>query len=226
MADLLLGTGAAFVRKLEELRLRHESLQAQLNDPSVLSSGAKLVAISKEAGQLQGVVGKYADYRKAREAAEGLKEMAGNKADAEMAEMANAELPEVEARADELLESLKDELVAAEDNAIDSFFLEVRAGTGGEEAALFCRDLFEMYRFYAGTKGWSFIVSDFSVSERGGFKEVIVNCKGNGAYRHLRFEGGGHRVQRVPETEAQGRIHTLRLSRYCLNFPMSRSIST
>src|SRR5207248_9791195 len=87
-------------------------------------------------------------------------------------------------------------------------FLEIRAGTGGEEAALFGRDLFEMYRKYCERRGWKFEVSDFSPSERGGFKEVIVNVKGDGAYRHLQFEGGGHRVQRVPETEAQGRIHT------------------
>ena len=106
------------------------------------------------------------------------------------------------------MESLKDEFFAAEDNAVDSFFLELRAGTGGEEAALFARDLFEMYRRYCESKRWRFDVNDFSTSERGGFKEVIVNVKGTGAYRHLRFEGGGHRVQRVPETEAQGRIHT------------------
>jgi peptide chain release factor 1 len=201
-------TATPLIRKLEELRQKHESLQAQLNDSAVLSNPQKLVAISKESGQLEGVVGKYAEYRKAKESADGLKEMAAHKADAEMAEMAAAELPEAAAKADALLEELKDELVAAEDNAVDSFFLEVRAGTGGEEAALFARDLFEMYRIYSESKRWSFVVSDFSTSDRGGFKEVIINIKGNSAYRHLRFEGGGHRVQRVPETEAQGRIHT------------------
>jgi peptide chain release factor 1 len=125
-----------------------------------------------------------------------------------MAELAVAELPDAELRADQLLEELKFEFLAAEDNAVDSFFLEIRAGTGGEEAALFGRDLYEMYRKYCELKGWRFDVSDFSTSERGGFKEVIVNVRGRGAYRHLRFEGGGHRVQRVPETETQGRIHT------------------
>src|SRR5207302_5387840 len=138
-----------------------------------------------------------------------LREMAANRAaDRDMADLAAAELPDAEARAVAQLESLKDEFLAAEDNAVDSFFLELRAGTGGEEAALFTRDLFEMYRRYCEAKRWRFDVNDFSVSERGGFKECIVNVRGNGAYRHLRFEGGGHRVQRVPETEAQGRIHT------------------
>ena len=98
--------------------------------------------------------------------------------------------------------------MAAEDNAVDSFFLEIRAGTGGEEAALFGRDLYEMYRRYCEKRGWRFEVSDFSTSDMGGFKEVIVNVKGTGAYRWLQYEAGGHRVQRVPETEAQGRIHT------------------
>ena len=134
--------------------------------------------------------------------------MAANNTDPEMAELARTELPLAASRATELLEALKDDFVAAEDNAVDSFFLEIRAGTGGEEAALFGRDLYEMYRKYCERHGYRFDVSDFSTSDRGGFKEVIINIRGNGAYRHLRFEGGGHRVQRVPETEAAGRIHT------------------
>jgi peptide chain release factor 1 len=125
-----------------------------------------------------------------------------------MAALAAEELPGATAKALELMEALKDQLIAAEDDAIDSFFIEIRAGTGGEEAALFGRDLYEMYRRYCEKKRWSFTVNDLSTSERGGFKEVIVNVKGTGAYRHLQYEGGGHRVQRVPETEAQGRIHT------------------
>jgi peptide chain release factor 1 len=144
---------------------------------------------------------------KAIDTVKALREMASG-ADAEMAQMARDELPEAAAHAGELLEALKDEFVAAEDNRVDSFFLEIRAGTGGEEAALFARDLFEMYRKYATARGWAFDVSDFSTSERGGFKEVVINVRGDGAYRHMQFEAGGHRVQRVPETEAQGRVHT------------------
>ncbi len=134
--------------------------------------------------------------------------MAEGKADADMAELARAELPEAETKSATMLQNLTDEFLAAVDQPVESFFLELRAGTGGEEAALFTRSLFEMYRRYCETKRWKFDVNDFSTSERGGFKEVIVNVKGDAAYRHLRFEGGGHRVQRVPETEAQGRIHT------------------
>jgi peptide chain release factor 1 len=157
---------------------------------------------------LETIVGTYRDYQKALENVKSLQVMAANKADPEMAELAGLELEEATAASNALLESLKNEFVAAEDNAVNSFFLEIRAGTGGEEAALFCRVLYEMYRRYCETHGWRFDVNDFSPSDRGGFKEVIVNIKGRGSYRHLRFEGGGHRVQRVPETEAQGRIHT------------------
>jgi peptide chain release factor 1 len=196
------------IRKLEGLSQRFSELEALLNDPAITSNHHKLAALSKERGQLELIVEQYRAYRRAVAQVEELQSMARNRADAEMAELAAAELPDAEDKADALLEVLKDEFVAAEDKAVDSFFVEIRAGTGGEEAALFARVIFEMYRRYCEAKRWKFEVSDFSVSERGGFKECIVNIKGNSAYRHLRFEGGGHRVQRVPETEAQGRIHT------------------
>jgi peptide chain release factor 1 len=202
-------TAAPLLRKLDDIAAKYQSLQDSLNDPAVLSNSQRLVAISKESGQLEPVVSRYREYQKAHENTRQLRDLIANRAaDADMADLAAAELPEADAKATSLLEALKDEFVAAEDNAVDSFFLEIRAGTGGEEAALFCRDLFEMYRKYSESRGFRFEVNDFSTSDRGGFKEVIVNIRGNGAYRHLRFEGGGHRVQRVPETEAQGRIHT------------------
>lgn len=197
-----------FLAKLKETAQRYDELQGMLNDPAVLTNPQKIVAISKESGTLSPIVGKYREFLKAQSAVEELRGLIENKADAEMAALAESELPQAMERATQLLEELKDEFLAAEDNSVDSFFIEVRAGTGGEEAALFGRDLFEMYRKYCEGRGYRFDVSDFSVSERGGFKEVIINVRGNGAYRNLRFEGGGHRVQRVPETEAQGRIHT------------------
>ena len=198
----------SLLRKLDEMRQRYDSLQESMNDPAVQGNAQKLVAASKEAGKLEPVVKRFKEYETVLRTIGELEEMAGNSAEAEMAQLAVADLPESRRRAAELLESLKDEFLAAEDNAVDSFFLEIRAGTGGEEAALFARDLYEMYRKYCEAKGYRFEVSDFSVSERGGFKEVIANVRARGAYRRLRFEGGGHRVQRVPETEAQGRIHT------------------
>jgi peptide chain release factor 1 len=198
----------ALLRKLETLSHRYAELQDSLNDPAFVSKPQLMIAASKEQGQLQPVVDKYRDYKAAAKQVDELVEMSANRDDPEMSALADEELPAARDKATQLLEELKDQFVAAEDNAVDSFFLEIRAGTGGEEAALFARDLYEMYRKFAEKNRWQFIVSDFSVSERGGFKECIVNLKGDGAYRHLQYEAGGHRVQRVPETEAQGRIHT------------------
>jgi peptide chain release factor 1 len=208
MSQVIESAPPALIRKLDEMRARYLKLQESMNDPAIQSNPQRLVSASKESGKLESVVSRFDDYRKAAASITELREMASNSADPDMAQLATSELPGVEAQAHQLLETLKDELVAAEDNAVDSFFLEIRAGTGGEEAALFARDLFEMYRKYAEARRYRFDVSDFSTSDRNGFKEVIVNIKGDGAYRRLRFEGGGHRVQRVPETEAQGRIHT------------------
>ncbi len=198
---------AALVRKLEQMSQRHAELQNSLNDPTFVSNPQLMIAAIKESGQLGPVVEKYREFREAARQVGELTEMSGG-GDAEMAALAADELPGATDKARALVEALKDQLIAAEDDAIDSFFLEIRAGTGGEEAALFGRDLYEMYRRYCEKNRWQFIVSDLSTSDRGGFKEVIVNVKGTGAYRHLQYEGGGHRVQRVPETEAQGRIHT------------------
>src|SRR5450432_433012 len=198
----------ALIRKLQEKNARYEELQSSMNDPAVQSNPQRIIAASKEAGQLESVVGKYREYLKASSAAVELRELIENKSDPDMAALAASELPQADAQAAGILEQLKDEFLAAEDNAIDSFFLEIRAGTGGDEAGIFAGNLYEMYKRYCETKRWRFEVSDFSTSDRGGFKEVIANIRGNGAFRHLRFEGGGHRVQRVPETEAQGRIHT------------------
>ena len=198
----------ALLRRLNEMAARSDELREALNDPAVLTNTQRLISITREQGKLNSVVGRFRDYQKGLAEIADLQNLAAVKTDADMAAMAEAELPAAIERSNALLESLKDEFVAAEDNAVDSFFLEIRAGTGGEEAALFARNVFEMYRKYAERRRWSWDVSDVSTSERGGFKEVIINVKGNGAYRHFQYEAGGHRVQRVPETEAQGRIHT------------------
>jgi peptide chain release factor 1 len=205
--NALISPPAALTRKLEQMSQRHAELQNSLNDPSFVSNPQLMIAAIKESGQLGPVVEKYREFQDAAKQVGELTEMSAG-GDAEMAALAADELPGATDKARSLMEALKDQLIAAEDDAIDSFFLEIRAGTGGEEAALFGRDLYEMYRRYCEKNRWQFIVSDLSTSDRGGFKEVIVNVKGAGAYRHLQYEGGGHRVQRVPETEAQGRIHT------------------
>ncbi len=195
------------IRKLNEQLSKFEQLQASLNDPEVLANSQRIIAASRESGMLEPLMRVYQSYRDCIKQIAELRDLSHSD-DKEMRGLADLELPEKEAEAGNLIEQIKDEMIAAEDNKIDSFFLEIRAGTGGEEAALFARNLYEMYRRYCEKNGWKFEVSDFSDAERGGLKEVIINVKGDGAYRHLQYEGGGHRVQRVPETEAQGRIHT------------------
>jgi peptide chain release factor 1 len=207
MSHPLPDPSSPLVRKLEEQLGKYQQLQADLNDPDVLSNPQRMIAASKASGALEPLASAYLTYKDAVRQIGELRDLATG-ADKEMGELAQLELPEKEQEAHALIERIKDEMIAAEDNKVDSFFLEIRAGTGGEEAALFARDLYEMYRKYCEARGYRYEVSDFSESERGGFKEVIVNVKGDGAFRHLQYEGGGHRVQRVPATETQGRIHT------------------
>src|SRR5688572_5125808 len=152
----------ALLRKLDALSQRFTEVENLLNDPAVTRNHHKLAALSKERGQLDPVVGQYRAYQAAHAQVKDLRAMVANKADPDMAELAASELPDAEAKAGQLLEELKDEFVAAEDKAVDSFFVEIRAGTGGEEAALFARDLFEMYRRYCESKRWKFDVNDFS----------------------------------------------------------------
>ena len=195
------------IRKLEEQLARYQELQASLNDPEVLANAPRMIAASREVGTIGPLMKVYLEYKDCVKQINELRELSQG-SDKEMRELAYMELPDKETEAAGLIERIKDEMIAAEDNKIDSFFVEIRAGTGGEEAALFARNLYEMYRKYCEKRGYRFEVSDFADAERGGLKEVIINIKGDGAYRHLQYEGGGHRVQRVPETEAQGRIHT------------------
>src|SRR5207237_8219265 len=136
------------IRNLDELSFRFDQLREQLNDPAILANHQKVAPLSRESGQLEPIVSQYRQYRKLGDEIAGLEEMIKSKSDPEMAELAEAELPEARGRAVALLEELKDELLAAEDNVVESFFVEIRAGTGGEEAALLGRDLFEMYRRY------------------------------------------------------------------------------
>lgn len=200
-------TNAALLRKLQLMSQRLDEVKQKLSDPAILSNPSQMVPLSKEQGQLTPVVDKLHQYNTAIANIQELEQLADG-GDKELAELAQTELPDARTSAAAILEGLKDDFLAAEQADVTSFFLEIRAGTGGEEAALFARDLFEMYRKYCEHQHWKFTVSDFSQAERGGLKEVVVNVHGAAAWRHLRFEGGGHRVQRVPETETQGRIHT------------------
>jgi len=197
------------IRKLEELRERYEAVTAEMSRPEVASDANRIVGLSKEHGLLRRILDPYAEYRKAMsDLAESESILADAETDAGLKELAQEEIATCRQRADELMDSIKKALVTGEDAAVDSVIMEIRAGTGGDEAALFVRDLYEMYLRYCDSHKFKVEVMDSSPSELGGLKEITLSIKGAGVYQHLGYEGGGHRVQRVPDTEAQGRIHT------------------
>ncbi len=195
--------------RLGELAKRYDALSEQMSAPEVAGNAARMTSLLKEQGRLRRFIEPYQKLRQiSRQIEDDKAILADASADKEFQEMAREELPALVKQRSELLESATDAMLTDEEAAISSVLLEIRAGTGGEEAALFARDLFEMYQRYAAKKGFGFEVMDASPSERGGFREVVVNIKGDGVFQEFGYEGGGHRVQRVPETEAQGRIHT------------------
>jgi peptide chain release factor 1 len=194
---------------LDEIEARYEEIDRQISDPAVARDSTRLVAISKERGKIHPIVEKYRQYKTAVKGIEDARGMLDDpSADPDLKAMAEEEIEQLTARRDRLLNDLQDMLIMADDLRIDSVIMEIRAGTGGEEAALFARDLYDMYVKYASSRRWKVEQLDFSPSDMGGFREIIFNIKGEGVWAELGYEGGGHRVQRVPETEAQGRIHT------------------
>jgi peptide chain release factor 1 len=197
------------IAKLQELDERVEQLHNKLLDPAVASDPSKSIVITKELGRLRRLVDPFRAFRKVRTELDDARAIVADKShESELRELAEAEIHTLRATHDEMLESLKAAIVTDDDAAIDSVILEIRAGTGGNEAALFARDLYEMYLRYCEKRGFKVEVLDQSGSEMGGLKEIILNIKGPEVYRVLGYEGGGHRVQRVPVTESQGRIHT------------------
>lgn len=196
-------------RKLDELRARYDELSNQMNQPEIARDASRSRALAREHGNLKHIVEPYLEYLSAASAVEESRAIADDpEADADLQELAREELTAAEASAEALITSMKEALVTGEDAAVDSVIMEIRAGTGGEEAALFARNLYEMYQRYADRVGLRIEMLDSSASDMGGFKELILNIKGPEVYRKLGYEGGGHRVQRVPETESQGRVHT------------------
>lgn len=197
------------IARLADLAERADSLMEQLSTPEVASDGQRSVAINKEIGRLRRLVDPFRQFQRVRgELAEAQAIVSDRAQDADLRAMAEAESNELQHRYDTLLEDLKGRMVSDDDAVISSVILEIRAGTGGDEAALFARDLLEMYQHFCDRRGFKVEVLDLSGSELGGIREAVCNVRGDEVFRWLGYEGGGHRVQRVPETEAQGRIHT------------------
>jgi peptide chain release factor 1 len=192
---------------LAQAEERFHALTAQLSDPATLTDPNKLKTVAKERALLVPLADALARYRKV-EARIADDEEAERSGDEELAELARGELPDLRREAEGLEKTLQQLLLPRDPNADRNVVLEIRAGTGGEEAALFAAEVFRMYQRYAERQGWRVEVLSTSPSELGGIKEAIAAVEGQGAYSKLKFESGVHRVQRVPETEAQGRIHT------------------
>ena len=196
------------MREMLDQKLAHfRQLENMMSDPAILADSYKLAAIAREHGSLMKLASSYQRYRELSDQIVEATQMT-NGDDAEMAELAEAELPVLRQEREKVWQQLLDLTVGGEDANRARCVMEIRAGTGGEEAALFAQDLFQMYKRVAEQKGWKVEILSATPTELGGFKEIVLAFEGEGVYRELQYESGGHRVQRVPETEAKGRIHT------------------
>jgi peptide chain release factor 1 len=231
--------------KLSAVEAQYEKLMAEMADPAVQGDTAKFRAHSKTLSDIQPLVERFGEYKKVIADLTATEEMLK---DPDMRELAQAELPSLEGRRDQLLADLRLLLVPKDPNDAKNVVLEIRAGAGGDEAALFAADLFRMYSRYAERQGWRVEVLNLSDSGTGGVKEVTAIIEGRGVYSRLKYESGVHRVQRVPATEASGRIHTstatvavlpeaeevdihidakdLRIDTFCSSGPGGQSVNT
>jgi len=194
--------------KLDAIEKHYEELGEQIAQPEVYNDFQRVHALSQERAGMEDTVNKYRQYKTVDKAIADTQAMIDGGLDPDMMSMAREELNELKSSHQELAETLRLSLIPKDANQDKDAIVEIRAGTGGEEAALFAADLYRMYSRYAQAKGWQIDIIDSNQNEMGGFKEIIFEVKGKGAYGHLKYERGVHRVQRVPVTEASGRIHT------------------
>ena len=197
------------LQDLDDIKKKYNSLLTVLSDPKLASDHQKLKETSKERSRLEPIVKKYDEYLKLQKELEDSKGIASDaNSDPELREMAEDEIKKLQQDIDKLREELRILLLPTDPNDEKNVFLEIRAGAGGDEASLFAQDLFRMYTRFAENKGWRFEVMSSSYSPIGGLKEIIINIQGKRVFSRLKYESGVHRVQRVPQTETSGRIHT------------------
>ena len=197
-----------FVDRLEEVVIRYDELNELLSDPEVISDTNRLMNLSKEEAKLRETVSTYKRYKEVKSELEDTEDMLNESLDKEMEELAKEERSALEAEIAGLEEKLKILLLPKDENDERNVIMEIRGAAGGDEAQLFAADLFEMYQRYADNEGWKTEVLGASSNGIGGYKEIILMITGSNVYSKLKFENGAHRVQRVPTTESQGRIHT------------------
>jgi peptide chain release factor 1 len=196
------------IEKLEEVERRFERLTAELSRPDVLSDSTRLKNVMKERSSLEGLVEAFRSFKRVASELNDLEQLLAGPEAAEIKAMARAELPALKQRRAVLEEELKILLVPKDPNDDKDVILEIRAGAGGDEASLFAEEMLQMYLRYADRKGWKSEIADSNAGNVGGMKEVIVTLSGEGVYSSMKYESGVHRVQRVPATEQQGRVHT------------------
>ncbi|HMP02240.1 MAG TPA: peptide chain release factor 1 [Gemmatales bacterium] len=194
--------------KLDETLAKFEDVERQLADPASVADSTRYTRLAKEHGSLAKIARPYQEYKRLLTEIAPMEAALAAESDPEMKAYMEEEVQKLRDQSAVLYQKLEDLILVDPGEDFDSVIVEIRAGTGGDEAALFAGDLFNMYRRYAETQGWKLETLDFSPTDLGGMKEISFSLTGDGVYRHLRYESGGHRVQRVPKTEAQGRIHT------------------
>ena len=194
--------------RLQAVEDRYEKLNELLSDPDIVSDSKKLAKYSKEQSDIQETVEVYREYKSAKEQLADAKEMLEEKLDPDMKEMVKEEVSDLEKQIRDFEERLRILLIPKDPNDNKNVIMEIRGAAGGDEAALFANSLFRMYSKYAETQGWKIEVMNANPTELGGYKEIVFMINGQGAYSKFKYESGAHRVQRVPETESQGRVHT------------------
>lgn len=193
---------------LERKKARYDELEQQLHDPSILTDVTRMLTIQRELGSLARIAAGVKRYHSLEADIEAARMMVDEETDHEAREYAKAELNQLLTARDQVATELEDIATAGDSITRGALIMEIRAGTGGDEAALFAKDLFDMYSAFCTARGWKTEILEFSPTELGGLKDVVFSITGEGAFHQLQFESGGHRVQRVPETETQGRVHT------------------
>ena len=198
----------SLLEKVLGLQEKYDALQAQLSDPEVISDMKKFVQLNKEYKELTPILEAGNEFKKILENYEMAKDILANEKDEDLREMAKEEIAEIEPTLPEWEEKIKLLLIPADPQDSKNAILEIRGGSGGDEAAIFAGDLFRMYSKYIETRGWRMEITNQAEGAAGGFKEIVVKVSGDGVYGVLKYESGVHRVQRVPQTETQGRVHT------------------
>lgn len=198
----------SILSKLEALKLKFEEISQQITDPAVMADMKKYVKLNKEYKELEPIVKAYEEYKRILNNIASAKEILATEKDEELRNLAKEELDELNAQLPTLEEKIKLLLIPADPEDSKNAIMEIRAGTGGDEASIFAGDLYRMYTRYCESRGWHVSVTSYTEGTMGGFKEIVMKITGEGVYGVLKYESGVHRVQRVPKTEAQGRIHT------------------